>query len=335
LWTKIAGPTTGVISNANAANTSITGLVQGTYRFELRVTDNSGASDTDTVQVIVNAAPNQAPTANAGADVTITLPNNTVVLNGSATDNDGSIVGYSWIKVTGPQTGSLTNSNTANATVNFVEEGIYVYRLTVTDNAGATGSDLVQINVLAAPNVAPLVNAGSNVNIYLPVNSVQLNAVATDPDGIIQSYSWSVINGPAQFVFTSTSTAQTTFQNLSQGVYEVQVKVTDNKGGIGLDTVVVSVGASKTVVLNQNKVRVYPNPVQDVMNIEISSLKNRSKVRLLLYDSKGMLVLQKLLLLQSSVHVETIGVSNLTAGLYIVHLVFDDKSKITQQISKL
>ena len=63
---KIAGPTAGTITTPTAAATTVTGLVAGTYRFELRVTDNGGAFGRDTMQVIVNAAPNIPPTANAG-----------------------------------------------------------------------------------------------------------------------------------------------------------------------------------------------------------------------------------------------------------------------------
>ena len=53
------------ITNAGSAATSVTGLVQGTYQFQLTVTDNSGGSNQSTVQVTVNAA-NILPTANAG-----------------------------------------------------------------------------------------------------------------------------------------------------------------------------------------------------------------------------------------------------------------------------
>ncbi|MEO5990188.1 MAG: right-handed parallel beta-helix repeat-containing protein, partial [Ferruginibacter sp.] len=42
LWTKISGPSAGIISNMNGASTSITGMIQGTYQFELKLTDNSG-----------------------------------------------------------------------------------------------------------------------------------------------------------------------------------------------------------------------------------------------------------------------------------------------------
>ncbi len=56
------------------ATTTVNGLVQGNYQFELIVTDDKGAIGKDTVNVTVNPAPNIPPTANAGVDQTITLP---------------------------------------------------------------------------------------------------------------------------------------------------------------------------------------------------------------------------------------------------------------------
>ena len=68
----------------------------------LTVTDNSGATGIDIVTITVNGAANQAPIANAGSNISITLPTNSVTLNGSGADPDGTIVGYSWTKLSGP-----------------------------------------------------------------------------------------------------------------------------------------------------------------------------------------------------------------------------------------
>lgn len=64
LWTKISGPSTFNIVSPNTAETSVTGLVEGTYVFRLTVTDNDGAQSTDDVQIIVNPVPPVPPPAN-------------------------------------------------------------------------------------------------------------------------------------------------------------------------------------------------------------------------------------------------------------------------------
>lgn len=54
-WTKVSG-NGGVITNAAAASTTVTGLTAGTYVFNLKVTDNAGATANGNVTVTVNAA---------------------------------------------------------------------------------------------------------------------------------------------------------------------------------------------------------------------------------------------------------------------------------------
>lgn len=54
VWTKIAGPSTATIANANAMQTAVTNLVAGTYQFELKVTDALGLFSQDTVVIVVN-----------------------------------------------------------------------------------------------------------------------------------------------------------------------------------------------------------------------------------------------------------------------------------------
>ena len=243
LWSKISGPSAGTISNATNAVTTVTGLVQGVYQFILRVTDNNAATGLDTVQVTVNPAPNIAPVANAGNDKIITLPTNSTTLNGSGSDNDGSISSYAWIKISGPAAGTITNANAAVATVSGLQIGVYKYQLTVTDNNGATGKDTMQVTVNPTPNIAPTANAGSDKNITLPVNTTTLNGSGNDPDGTIASYAWLKISGPLAGTITNASAANATVNNLEQGIYQYQLTVTDNSGANARDTMRVIVNA--------------------------------------------------------------------------------------------
>ncbi len=252
LWRKISGPTTFTITNTTAATTSVTNLTQGVYQFELRVTDNSGATDTDTLQVTVNPAANQVPTANAGLDQSITLPVNTITLSGSGTDPDGTIASYSWVKISGPASGTITNASNATTTVTGLVQGLYQFQLTVTDNNGATDTDVMQVNVNPVPNQSPTAIAGLDQNITLPVNTVSLNGIGTDPDGTISAYRWRKVSGPTTFTITNTITAATTATGLVQGVYNFELRVTDNNGATGFDTMQVTVNPAPNQLPSAN-----------------------------------------------------------------------------------
>jgi hypothetical protein len=125
------------------------------------------------------AAVNQAPIAEAGSNINITLPTNSVTLSGSGTDADGTIAGYSWTKISGPAA-SISSSSSASTNVTGLVAGVYQFQLTVTDNSGATGTDIVTVTVSSAANQAPIAYAGSNISITLPTNSVTLSGSGTD-----------------------------------------------------------------------------------------------------------------------------------------------------------
>ncbi|MBL7716502.1 MAG: hypothetical protein JNL01_13640 [Bdellovibrionales bacterium] len=93
---------------------------------------------------------NVAPVANAGIDQQITLPTNGLTLSGLATDSDGTIASYAWEKVSGGAA-TLSGTNSQNLALSGLVEGSYVFRLTATDNLGASHSDEVAVTVLPAP----------------------------------------------------------------------------------------------------------------------------------------------------------------------------------------
>ncbi|MBL6448895.1 tandem-95 repeat protein [Fulvivirga sp. 29W222] len=248
LWQQISGPAASTMVNASTATASISNLVEGTYEFQLTVTDDDGAEDTDIVQVtVISLPPNIAPVANAGSDKNITLPVNSVMLNGSGSDSDGTIASYSWTKTSGPSTFSLSGQNTATLTANNLVAGTYIFRLTVTDDDGATHFDEATVSVAPETvNQSPVADAGTNISITLPTNSVVINGSGTDADGTIASYGWTQVSGPSTATLSGETTADLSANNLIEGVYTFQLTVTDDQGASGSDNVNVTITALNT-----------------------------------------------------------------------------------------
>src|SRR5204863_25224 len=115
-------------------------------------------------------------------------PTSSLTLNGSGSDPDGSIASYAWSKVSGTG-GTISSANAASTTITGLTAGSYTFKLTVTDDKGATASDNVIITVNSAPvnNTPPTVSAGSSQTIILPTNAASLAGSASDPDGTITS----------------------------------------------------------------------------------------------------------------------------------------------------
>ncbi|WP_224363326.1 carboxylesterase family protein [Hyalangium versicolor] len=96
--------------------------------------------------------PNQPPVASITPPGAITLPTATATLRGAGTDSDGTISSYQWTQVSGPNTATISGGTTATATVSGLVAGTYKFRLTVTDNGGASATAEATLLVNPAPN---------------------------------------------------------------------------------------------------------------------------------------------------------------------------------------
>lgn len=143
-----------VITSPNSLSTTVTGLVDGTHIFMGTVEDAHGQTANVFTTIVVSTVGNVSPVADAGIDQSITLPVNTVNVSGSgSSDADGTISSYAWTKISGPSTFTIASASNQNTAINGLVEGTYVFRLTVTDNGGATDTDDITIEVEPAPPV--------------------------------------------------------------------------------------------------------------------------------------------------------------------------------------
>jgi Secretion system C-terminal sorting domain/Bacterial Ig domain len=328
-WTQISG-TAATITSSSSALTTITGLTTAGVRvFRLTVTDNQGASGIANVTITVDAI-NQAPTANAGSPQTITLPTSTVNLTGSGTDPDGIIASYNWTQISGTPATIASPSSASTSITGLTTAGVRVFRLTVTDNRGASGTATVTITVNAAANRAPTANAGSSQTITLPVDSVTVAGSGTDPDGSVVAYRWSKIGGPVSFTIVLATQAQTIINNLVQGEYLFELKVTDNRGAIAKDTVTIIVKEG----LQASSAMLFPNPATTTVNVEIDAVTHANKTYMAIYDSRGQIVYQEEFVRTLQRVVRQIDISKLPQGLYLIKISVDINNEKTLKFVK-
>lgn len=184
----------------------------------------------------VNAG-NKLPTANAGADKTVS--GTRVTITGSASDPDGVISAYQWTLLAGPDGAILKNNTSRSLDVSNLKSGEYMFSFRVTDNGGASDTDYIKLKVDAS-NEAPIVRAGPDKTIFLPVDLVQLQGTATDADGTIAAFSWTQTSGPTA-VLSAATTSTLKVSGLKSGSYRFRLSARDNKGAEGYDDVQVFV----------------------------------------------------------------------------------------------
>lgn len=262
LWTKETG-TGGTIQTPTALSTLVTGLVNGqSYRFKLVVTDDDDLTGEDTVNVTVDIpVPNQPPTVSAGSNQTITLPVDSVTLIGSASDADGSIVTYSWTKVSGPAGENIMTPILSTTKVKSLVQGDYIFRLTATDDDGAFTQATVQV-VVQPPiivNLPPVANATPEI-IYVEQPSDTANLIGNVYDqnvgGYIQYANWEFVSGPmTPNIFNDiliNTTKQARVSNLdSLGQYIFRLDVYDNNNSYASAIAIVEVKDTIIPVVNQ------------------------------------------------------------------------------------
>jgi len=99
--------------------------------------------------------------------------------------------------------------------------------------------DLVPLDKINTP---PIANAGPDQSIRLPIYRVFLDGSASsDPEDNIISYHWTNLSGPSSILISRPSTSRPFIIDLVLGVYQFELKVTDDKGLSASDTVQISV----------------------------------------------------------------------------------------------
>ncbi len=254
------------------------GTTQDKYKVTVTVTDDDTVSGTATTLVTVN---NLAPTVEAGADKTV---------------NEGEKVSLDPAEFS--DIGTLDTHNNVNTTINwgdgiisdgvvdevdgcgtvsgnhvYADDGTYAVTVTVTDDDGGVGSDILTVTV---NNLAPTVEAGADKTVnegevvslapslfndmgtldtHNNVNTTINWGDGTAPDaGVVDESPF----GPPGSTAGADGTVSDSHVYADNGIYEVTVTVTDDDLGAGSDTLVVTVNnVAPTVEAGADQMEVY------------------------------------------------------------------------------
>ena len=119
------------------------GAPNGNLLLKVKLVDGDVPVSADEVSITVI----ESPTANAGQDITLSYPSNSVQLSGAGMSADGSEVTYAWEKLSGPEDVSFSDNNSDSPMLNNLAQGTYIIELTVTDQHGGAGRDQIKIHV--------------------------------------------------------------------------------------------------------------------------------------------------------------------------------------------
>ena len=187
---------------------------------------------------------NDAPFADANASPQTAEPGSQITFDASSsTDIDGSIVSYEWAFGDGT---TATGQSVSHA---YDTAGSYTATLTVTDDDGASSSDVVNIDVMTSSGELTA-EAAANRTTADPGQLVVFDGVgSTAPNGFVESYEWDFGDG-------TTATGDIVEHSYgSTGTYTATLTVTSDSGETATDTVEVSVEANgaPTTAISANR----------------------------------------------------------------------------------
>lgn len=244
----------------------------GTYALDFDVIcDPECEGESRRVTTIVGGL-NSSPMAVAGPDLTITDYDNngteSLTLNGmDSYDPDNDIVSYQWYE------GSTLLASGISPTTSF-GVGSHTVTLTVTDEAGNTGSDDVVITVNPGSPDSPIADAGPDQTVSDTngdgLATVILDGSASyDPNNDIASFQW--IEDDDSFI----ANGENPTIELPVGTHDITLYVMDQMENLSTDRVVITVEAGNSTATGTPSIepisgenqRLSPNQLSEPLSV--------------------------------------------------------------------
>ena len=175
-WIKLTGPAGDIINSPDSPATTVTGLLPGTYRYQLKVTDTLGGIGYDTITISNGVSPIPVKlsdfTANNQRDKVLVQWKTVFENNSSHFDVERSKNGQSFSSVgTVSAAGSSGTERLYQLTDGLPDQGLNYYRLNMVDRDGrSVYSKIVAVTIRSINTAAVIIDAASIVNSMLKIN---------------------------------------------------------------------------------------------------------------------------------------------------------------------
>lgn len=223
-----------------------------TYIVNVTVSDGS-AEDTASVNILVG---NYMPVAISKANQTEAQTNNEITFwANDSYDPDypaNDIVNFTWDF----GDGEIYTETVADApdgsfdgitTHEYADDGVYIVKLTVTDNAltenPARNSTIISITITNRPPA--IISAMANPQTAKIGETIYFNVTASDEDGTLVKYEWNFGDGYQDFTATL---GNATHSFDTKGEHTVGIRVTDDDGATNTEDVIVNIVNNPPVV---------------------------------------------------------------------------------------
>jgi gliding motility-associated-like protein len=229
-WTLVSG--TGSIANASNASAAITGLAVGDNIFRWTISNGPCLNSTTTDEVRIRVFDSDAPAADAGNDVEICTPQNSVTMTANAAIFPGQ---GTWTLVSG--SGTILSANDPNSVINNLGIGPNIYRWTIDNNTCGFGITQDEVVITVFNQASPNADAGNDQNLCTPVTSTVLqgNSPLAPATGV-----WTLISGSGTIVDPANPNSPVNGLSIGPNVFEWTLSNGPCANGITSDQVTIA-----------------------------------------------------------------------------------------------
>ncbi len=236
---------------------------------------------------------------------------------------------------------SIGVDNAAPFSLDYVGvANIHIISAKATDNRGSITTSST-INISEGDNIPPSIfittPAAGDVNLNRAGDPVTITASASDNDGSIVKVIFYVDGNSIDTVKVA---PYTTNKYLAQNkLHEIKAKAVDNNGGETISSSVniniILSGIMETIKNDYGKMKLYPNPAIDMLNLTFEAKNTARKAIYMIMDLSGkVLKTESIKIIKGFNHI-TVELSLLPEGQYIINLYIDENLVKTNKFFKL